>query len=116
MNKKSLTQSLLRVAAFSLVTASAFAQQTEYVVPDAGFVSTKTRAEVIEELARAKADGSYDRLHQEFARPDEGFGSTKTRAEVLAPQSHSSFIKVPTPQNKARHIPFSLVNPQNAPL
>jgi hypothetical protein len=38
-----------------IASASAFAQQTEFVAPDAGFHSSKTRAEVRQELATAYA-------------------------------------------------------------
>jgi hypothetical protein len=38
----------------------------EFVAPDANFVSTKTRAQVIAELEQSKADGSYAIAHQEF--------------------------------------------------
>jgi polyisoprenoid-binding protein YceI len=78
------TKTLIGMITLSLASTLSFAQQTEYVAPDAGFVSTKTRAQVKEELARSKADGSFDRLHAEVQRPDEGFVSTKTRAQVYA--------------------------------
>jgi hypothetical protein len=57
------------IAAFGIFAAagSVFAQQTEFVdpvSPRAG--SGKTRAEVVAELERSKADGSYDVLHQEY--------------------------------------------------
>lgn len=46
------------IAAFAvLASASAFAQQTEFVAPDANFHSSKTRAEVRQELAAAYQSG-----------------------------------------------------------
>lgn len=62
MNAKKLIAAVAVFAAGSC----AFAQQTEHVQPDAGFVSTKTRAQVIAELEQAKADGSYALAHQEY--------------------------------------------------
>jgi len=49
---------LIGAAAILAAAGSAFAQQTEFVAPDAGFVSTKTRAEVRAELNQAYADGT----------------------------------------------------------
>ncbi|WP_019140455.1 DUF4148 domain-containing protein [Noviherbaspirillum massiliense] len=54
MNTKQLLAAALLVA-----TGSAFAQQPEYVAPDATFVSTKTRAEVKTELELARTEGVY---------------------------------------------------------
>lgn len=72
--------SILAAAALLVATtSSAFAQ--EYVAPDAGFVSTKTRAEVSAELQEARADGSRLMQNTEvvnFASAQ----STKSRAEV----------------------------------
>ena len=57
-NQKMKTKSF--VAALSLLAAGAvFAQQTEHVPADAGFVSSKTRAEVIAELKSAQEQGTY---------------------------------------------------------
>ncbi|WP_220806461.1 DUF4148 domain-containing protein [Noviherbaspirillum aridicola] len=44
------------VAASVLVMSAAAGQAQEYVAPDAGFVSSKTRAQVVAELEQAKAD------------------------------------------------------------
>jgi hypothetical protein len=49
---------LLVAAAVVLATGSAFAQQTEFVAPDAGFKSSLTRAEVRQDLARAQSEGT----------------------------------------------------------
>jgi hypothetical protein len=64
-----------------LAAGSTFAQ--EFVAPDAGFVSTKTRAEVIAELQQARADGSLE--ISEYGYPViPQTGTPKTRAEVVA--------------------------------
>ena len=49
---------LIAAAAILAAAGSAFAQQTEFVAADAGFVSGKTRAEVRAELNQAYADGT----------------------------------------------------------
>ena len=54
MNVKNL---IAAVAVFA-AAGSAFAQQTEFVAPDAGFQSRATRAEVRQELAQAASDGA----------------------------------------------------------
>jgi transcription elongation GreA/GreB family factor len=77
MNAKHLVAALAVLAA----TGSALAQ--EFVTPDAGFVSTKTRAEVIAELQQARADGTY--AVSEYDYPVVQLtGTPKTRAEVVA--------------------------------
>jgi hypothetical protein len=54
MNVKNL---IAAVAVFAAV-GSAFAQQTEFVAPDAGFKSSMTRAEVRQDLTQAAAQGA----------------------------------------------------------
>jgi hypothetical protein len=53
MNVKNL---FAAVAVFA-AAGSAFAQQTEFVAPDAGFTSSVTRAEVRQDLASASREG-----------------------------------------------------------
>ena len=48
------------VATIVITALSGPVMAQEYVQPDAGFVSTKTRAEVRAEIASARADGSMD--------------------------------------------------------
>jgi hypothetical protein len=55
MNAKKLIATLSLLATAGV----AFAQQTEYVPADEGFVSTKTRAEVVAELKAAHDQGTY---------------------------------------------------------
>ncbi|KRB67911.1 DUF4148 domain-containing protein [Noviherbaspirillum sp. Root189] len=66
-------------------TGSALAQQSNYpFVEFSGFQSSKTRAEVMEELKASKASGDYVVGSSEYVAPDLHFKSTKSRAEVLA--------------------------------
>lgn len=53
------TKQLLAALVILSATATAFAQQQEYVTPNEKFVSAKTRAEVIAELKQARADSTY---------------------------------------------------------
>jgi hypothetical protein len=54
MNIKKL---ITAVAVFA-AAGSAFAQQAEFVAPDAGFKSTLTRAEVRQDLSQATSQGA----------------------------------------------------------
>ena len=66
-------------------TGSALAQQSNYpFVEFSGFQSTKTRAEVMEELKASKESGDYIVGSREYVAPDLHFKSTKSRAEVVA--------------------------------
>jgi hypothetical protein len=49
---------LIAAVAIFATAGSAFAQQTEFVVPDAGFKSTLTSAEVRQDLAQAASQGA----------------------------------------------------------
>lgn len=83
MNAKSLITALL----FTVSASGAFAQ--EFVQPDAGFVSTKTRAEVQQELAEANAAGTSSVAMKDSDYPvavanPAAAAQAKSRAEVLA--------------------------------
>ena len=54
MNVKKLIAAVAMFAA----AGSAFAQQSEFVAPDAGFKSTSTRAEVRQDLTQAASQGA----------------------------------------------------------
>ena len=54
MNVKKLIAAVAMFAA----AGSAFAQQSEFVAPDAGFKSTLTRAEVRQDLTQAASQGA----------------------------------------------------------
>jgi hypothetical protein len=49
---------IFAAVAILAATGSAFAQQTEFVAPDAAFQSRLTRAEVRQDLAQATAEGT----------------------------------------------------------
>ncbi len=53
------SQHLKVAAALMMAVGSAMAQQTEFVAPDANFVSTRTRAEVVAELRAEQRKGTY---------------------------------------------------------
>jgi hypothetical protein len=67
----------LVVISFTAVSGSVFAQQTEFVAPDANFKPTKLRAAVAEEVR-----GSILSQQSEFVAPDAGFKPNKSRASV----------------------------------
>jgi len=76
------------VAVFAAV-GSAFAQQTEFVVPDAGFKPTLTRAEVRQDLANAQSQGlTAQRRHD--GQDAVYAGSTQSRQAVKTEQSASA--------------------------
>lgn len=54
MNAKKLTAAVIMFAA----AGATFAQTQEFVAPDANFVSSKSRAEVVAELKQAQANGA----------------------------------------------------------
>ncbi|QDF99350.1 DUF4148 domain-containing protein [Azoarcus sp. DD4] len=58
--------------------------------------STKTRAEVLKELEKAKADGSYDYLQRGLPVPARDTGPGKTREEVI-----NELVNM-TPEERAR--------------
>lgn len=68
------TQQIIITASLMLAVASAIAQQTEFIAPDANFVSTRTRAEVIAELWAEQQKGTYMVGGEEYA------GQMKTMA------------------------------------
>lgn len=79
---------LIAAAAVFAAAGSAFAQQTEFVAPDAGFVSSKTRAEVVAEMGQAYHEGTLVTQQRDgadtvqLARSNTAPG--KTRADVVA--------------------------------
>jgi len=87
MNVKKL---IAAVAVFA-AAGSAFAQQTEFVAPDAGFKSTLTRAEVRQDLAQAASQDNIAQ-HQHDGQDTVYAAGTRSRQEVKgeAIQSASS--------------------------
>jgi hypothetical protein len=80
------------IAAVSMLvaTGSVFAQQVEAIHADAGFVSTKTRAQVKAELEQAQANGTYLAEGEEFA------GQTRAQATAIAKymRNHAQSVDV----------------------
>jgi hypothetical protein len=79
MNVKKL---IAAVAVFAAV-GSAFAQQSEFVAPDAGFNSTLTRAEVRQDLTQATSQGAIAQ-RQHDGQDTVYAASTRSRQEVRA--------------------------------
>jgi hypothetical protein len=76
-------KNLIAAVAVFAAAGSAFAQQTEFVTPDASFKSTLTRAEVRQDLARAQSQGLT--AQREHDGQDTVYaGTSKTRQEVKA--------------------------------
>lgn len=79
MNVKNL---ITAVAVFA-ATGSAFAQQTEFVAPDAGMKSTLTRAEVRQEMLSAYRNPTM--VQQQHTGQDPVYAKgQRSRAEVRA--------------------------------
>ena len=83
MNAKQLIATVALFAA----TGAAFAQATEYADPAAGFVSTKTRAEVVAEIKQAAALGT---LAQRDGQDAVVTTTARSRAEARAEAVHSA--------------------------
>ena len=79
MNVKNL---IAAVAVFA-AAGSAFAQQTEFVAPDAGFKSSLTRAEVRQDLAQAASVGAIAQ-RQHDGQDSVYAASSRSRQDVRA--------------------------------
>jgi precorrin-4 methylase len=79
MNVKKL---IAAVAVFA-AAGSAFAQQSEFVAPDASFNSTLTRAEVRQDLTQATSQGAIAQ-RQHDGQDTVYAASTRSRQEVRA--------------------------------
>jgi hypothetical protein len=79
MNIKNL---IAAVAVFA-AAGSAFAQQTEFVAPDAGFKSSLTRAEVRQDTAQAASQGAVAQ-RQHDGQDSVYAASSRSRQEVRA--------------------------------
>jgi hypothetical protein len=73
----------IAAAAVFAAAGSAFAQQTEFVAPDASFKPTLTRAEVRQDLARAQSQGQTAQRKHDGQDAVYAAGS-KSRQEVKA--------------------------------
>ncbi|SMP61092.1 DUF4148 domain-containing protein [Noviherbaspirillum suwonense] len=85
MNVKNL---FAAVAVFA-AAGSAFAQQAEFVAPDAGFRSTLTRAEVRQDLAQAASQGAIAQRQHDGQDTVYAAGS-RSRQEVRAESIQSA--------------------------
>ena len=84
------------IAAFAvLASASAFAQQTEFVAPDAGFHSQLTRAAVRQDLGQAQREGltamrQHDGQDAVYAKSEKSRGDVKIEQAKAARQRSQS--------------------------
>ena len=85
MNVKNL---IAAVAVFA-AAGSAFAQQTEFVAPDAGFKSTMTRAEVRQDLTQAASQGAIVQRQHDGQDPVYAAG-TRSRQDVRGEATQSA--------------------------
>ena len=93
MNAKQLIATVALFAA----TGAAFAQSTEYADPTAGFVSTKTRAEVVAEIKQASALGT---LAQRDGQDATVTTTARSRADARAEAVQSAkSLRQPTDVN-----------------
>ena len=74
---------LIAAVAVFAAAGSAFAQQTEFFQPDAGFKSTMTRAEVRQDVTKAASQGKL--VMQQHTGQDPVYAKgERSRAEVRA--------------------------------
>jgi hypothetical protein len=88
-NKMKAKQLIAAIAVFAATSGAAFAQQqTEYPQPDAGFQSTKSRAEVRAEIVQAYKEGTL-KTNDGIDVNSTALASApqRTRAEVRAEQA-----------------------------
>jgi hypothetical protein len=82
------TQLIATIALFAATTGAAFAQQAEFTPADAGFQSSKSRAEVRAEVVQAYQDGTL--ITNDGANVNRtalANAGERTRAEVRAEQA-----------------------------
>jgi len=78
-----VVKKLITAVAVFTAAGSAFAQQTEFVAPDAGAKSTLTRAEVRQEMTKAHSQGKL--VQQQHTGQDPVYAKgQRSRAEVRA--------------------------------
>lgn len=76
------TKQLIIAAAVVTASASAFAEVQEFTAPDANFVSTKTRTEVMVELRQAQTEGFLAFQEDTYPVIQQPDGTARSRAEV----------------------------------
>ena len=82
-------------AAVFAASASAFAQQTEFVAPDAGFHASLTRAEVRQQLVQAQTEGltaqrQHDGQDAVYAKSEKSRGDVKIEQAKAAKDLRSA--------------------------
>jgi hypothetical protein len=78
-----IVKKLMAAVTVFAAASAAFAQQTEFVAPDAGAKSTLTRAEVRQEMLQAYSQGRL--VQQQHTGQDPVYAkSQRSRAEVRA--------------------------------
>ena len=79
---------LIAAAAILAASGSAFAQQTEFIAPDANFKASVSRAEVRQDLSSAYAAG--DAVQQQRDGQDRVYASQRSRQDVRSEMTHAS--------------------------
>jgi hypothetical protein len=86
--KMKATQMIAAIALFAATTGAAFAQQAEFTPADAGFQSSKSRAEVRAEVVQAYQEGTLQTNDSaDVNRTALANAGERTRAEVRAEQA-----------------------------
>jgi hypothetical protein len=82
-------KNIIAAVAVLATAGSAFAQQTEFVAPDAGFRSSLTRAEVRQDLGQAQTEGlTAQRQHD--GQDAVYAGNSHSRQDVKIEQARAS--------------------------
>jgi hypothetical protein len=87
-------KTLFAAAAILAASTSAFAQQAEFVAPDAGFHSSLTRAEVRQQLSEAQREGltaqrQHDGQDAVYAKTEKARGDVKIEQAKAVKQQRS---------------------------
>ncbi|MBK4738204.1 DUF4148 domain-containing protein [Noviherbaspirillum pedocola] len=87
-------KTILAAAAMLAASTGAFAQQTEFVAPDAGFHSNLTRAEVRQDLVQAQREGvtamrQHDGQDAVYAKSEKARGDVKIEQAKAVKQQRS---------------------------
>ena len=76
-------KSFIAAAAILITAGSAFAETIDGVAPDASFKSALSRAQVVEQLRQAQANGAIQ-LGELYGSQVPDFHATRTRAQVTS--------------------------------
>jgi precorrin-4 methylase len=91
---------LITAVAVFAAAGSAFAQQTEFVAPDAGAKLTLTRAEVRQQMAEAYSQGKLVQQQHTgqdpvYAKGERSRAEVRAEAEEAARQHHAGDVSSP---------------------